>query len=154
MPSLSHHQSNEGIEYIQRRFRHPVTQNENGCWIWEGPLSTNGYARVRNDTLHTIIWYIFYGPVPKGLEVCHRCCVKRCINPNHLYAGTRKQNMSDKDMQAVYRRIRKLDSRDYETISVLFSWGWPKTEIGKIVGVSGEHVGKFLRGGLKYAKPF
>jgi hypothetical protein len=38
-----------------------------------------------------------YGSISEGLQICHRCDVKLCVNPNHLYAGTGKDNARDRE---------------------------------------------------------
>ncbi len=71
---------------------------DSGCW--ENPNSTakdywqiywNGQVRPG----HRAAWKAKNGEIPDGLCVCHRCNNKRCVNPDHLYLGTRKQNIQD-----------------------------------------------------------
>jgi hypothetical protein len=69
-----------------------------GCWLWEGTLR-NGYGVMRTHPgksyAHRLAYETYVGPIPDGLEVCHRCDVKCCINPSHLFIGTHHDNMID-----------------------------------------------------------
>jgi hypothetical protein len=74
---------------------------ETGCWLWMGYCDKNGYGRVtlgrKNAQAHRHSYSEFVGPIPKDMYVCHRCDVPSCINPDHLFLGTQKQNMLDRD---------------------------------------------------------
>lgn len=96
----------------------------NGCWIWNGYVDTNGYAKAldinyterrRVHWAHRISYVAAKGPIPDGLEIDHLCVVTRCINPDHLETVTRTENIrrvferngvNDRDVLAAQLRGR------------------------------------------------
>ena len=75
------------------------TDRETSCWIWTGWRNALGYGISGNvggfQLAHRLSYSVFKGPIPKGLCVLHKCDVPQCVNPTHLYAGTKKDNMRD-----------------------------------------------------------
>lgn len=67
-----------------------------GCWIWNGPVASNGYGRVswegRRLYAHRASYETYVGPIPVGLVIDHLCRVPRCVNPTHLEPVTAKEN--------------------------------------------------------------
>jgi hypothetical protein len=83
---------------------------ESGCWIWTASMNKKGYGRYHETggesgfTLaHRASWKMNKGPIPDGLLVCHRCDVPQCVNPDHLFLGTHKDNLYD----AIKKKGRK-----------------------------------------------
>ncbi len=71
---------------------------DNGCWQW---IRSRGgdYGKVRwlqkTISSHRASYIAFKGEVSKGLNVCHTCDNPLCVNPDHLWLGTQKQNKQD-----------------------------------------------------------
>lgn len=76
-----------------------VDIDKQGCWIWRGSPQTNGYGQIkiagRSMVAHRVSWIAHRGAIPEGLGVLHRCDVRRCCNPAHLFLGTAADNMRD-----------------------------------------------------------
>lgn len=73
--------------------------SEGECLIWQKSKRPNGYGQVNYKgqifRTHRLAYELTYGPIPPGMCVCHRCDVRACINPNHLFLGDLGDNNRD-----------------------------------------------------------
>jgi hypothetical protein len=70
------------------------------CWLWRGHKN-KGYGLFAEDGLkarkrvHRFSWELHNGAIPGGLLVCHKCDVRCCVRPDHLFLGTHQDNYDD-----------------------------------------------------------
>jgi hypothetical protein len=133
---------------------------ESGCWEWIGSILRNGYGCLgidgRTEYSHRAAFIAFKGEIPEGHDVCHKCDNRKCVNPDHLFSGTRKDNMQDCASKGRTNRthrvrgsqvaISKLTEADIPAIRALVISGKTYTEVSKIYSVTRHSISNVING--------
>lgn len=89
---------NHPLNHPDERFWSNVDRSGD-CWLWTGGCSDTGYGSIewnaRVALAHRVSYELSIGPIPDGLFVLHRCDVRACVRPEHLFLGTHLDNMRD-----------------------------------------------------------
>lgn len=132
-----------------------------GCWLWSRPPASTGYGTLwmggRNVSVHRYSWERAHGPIPQGAGyhgncVLHKCDVRACVNPDHLFLGTAGENNRDRDLKGRHRGPRgeingrrKLSGAEVAAIRSLHG-NASQREIARKFGVSQPAVSMIMTG--------
>ncbi len=137
-----------------RFWKYVDKKSKNECWNWTGTCDQNGYGQFwpyhqKAIGTHRFSWLLHYGDIPDQLWVLHTCDNRKCINPQHLWLGTRQDNM--KDMVIKNRQIKcekhpraKLTVSQVERILEL-KGKFSHRELAGMFNVSHTSIGKIHR---------
>ncbi len=88
------------VEEPEDKIMYHVDKQESGCWFWKGSKDKYGYGQIRVSgkllKTHRFAYEVYYGLFDKKLHVCHHCDQPSCVNPDHLFLGTAKDNATDR----------------------------------------------------------
>jgi hypothetical protein len=114
------------------------------CWRWTGHVKPEGYGQVtlggKKKLVHRVSYELNVGEIPIGLSVLHRCDIRSCVRPDHLFLGTHADNMADMDAKGRCDRFfkpghehpfAKLTASDVEEIRRRWTSGETQTSIAK-----------------------
>ena len=134
---------------LLKKLQSLIFVREDGCWMFLGPWNSHGYGHLSYDAhvyrAHRVSWELHKGPIPDNLNVLHKCDNRWCVNPEHLFLGTLKDNADD--MRAKGRDSygdnfgenngqAKLTEDEVRQIRQLLSSGqYTQTAIGDMFGV-------------------
>lgn len=145
---------------IERRFHEHYSPEPNtGCWLWTGKLDRAGYGVITHDfremRAHRVSWWLEYSKdLPSDVFVCHRCDVRCCVNPAHLFLGTAADNSHDCWRKgrgipgarlANGSRTARLTPGDVRAIREIAASGVPYSDIASQFSVGSNYVGMIVR---------
>ncbi|MFA7238188.1 MAG: HNH endonuclease [Phycisphaeraceae bacterium] len=121
-----------------------ISKTETGCWEWTGYLNEKGYGRLRIQGrhlyAHRLSYELFCGPLTDEQMVCHKCDNPMCCNPEHLFLGTRGDNIRDakakgRNNRGVRNRSAKLTDDDVRAIRSARASGMLQKDIASQYGL-------------------
>lgn len=134
-------------------------EKTDGCWMWRGWVNAGGYGRLPvalgHILAHRASWLLANGAIPDGLYVLHRCDVRRCVNPAHLFLGTLQENNADMRAKGRERHptigekhpAAKLTERDVHVIrEAFFGAGMSGSQIARRLGLAPVTINRIVTG--------
>ncbi len=129
---------------------------ESGCWLWVARLNKHGYGTFqigcRSCLAHRVSFEIYRSPIPEGMEILHKCDVRACVNPQHLYVGTQFENMRDRSERSSWEQAKgsqsvrsKLTEEDVLEIRRMSSAGRSYAELSERFGICKSNVATIVR---------
>jgi hypothetical protein len=136
------------LEAIALRFWRKVDQaGPDDCWTWKACVDRGGYGRItvapaeQNRLAHRVAWLLTYGEWPNGCAL-HRCDNRLCVNPSHLFEGTKAENNIDRDRKGRHRALRgssngfsRLTEESVREARACLAAGVSQSEVARRLGV-------------------
>lgn len=142
------------------RFWKRVVKNPNGCWLWAG-ATVDGYGNFLGSDQYTVLahrfsWELAHGPITdESLCVLHNCPTgdnRLCVNPDHLFLGTRADNSTDAIKKGQTRGAvgeanckAKLNAQEVLKVREMYSGGATQVALAGIFGLHQTQISKIVK---------
>lgn len=122
------------------------------CWLWTGHMTHDGYGTLRRRKIeqkkmlyaHRYAWMLTHGLIPEGELVLHRCDVRNCVNPEHLFLGSHHTNHIDMAMKE--RSTLTLTADQVREVRTRWAAGARQVDLAATFGISQSTVSRLVRG--------
>lgn len=122
------------------------------CWNWKKATNNDGYGILtfhgKAWKAHRLAYHFSNSGIPDGMVICHTCDNPKCVNPDHLYAGTQQQNVKDRvkrrrsgNLKGVNNGKAKLSESDVLKIRSACDSGDRYSDVATKFGISDSHAG-------------
>lgn len=132
------------------------------CWLWTAAQDSHGYGlfrAVHKESMvlaHRHVWKITFGEIPKGICVLHKCDTPLCVNPDHLFLGTKLDNARDRDAKGRLNdrsgenhpraTLTRSDVEEIRAIAMPVCKRGTKADLGRKFGVSIQQISAIVLG--------
>jgi hypothetical protein len=142
---------------MPQRFLTKIVFGASDCWVWRSSVDSIGYGTFPFNgevKAHRVSYRMFKGEIPDGLFVLHKCDNRQCVNPDHLFLGTQKDNMIDMaskkrgkypSLCGEKNPMAKLTKETVEEIRKMVESGSKQIDACKKFGVSPMTVSRIIR---------
>lgn len=137
---------------IAARLQGKYRIDPSGCWIWTGAVggsrSKRPQIRIHWKLFYAsrVAWELYKGPIPIGQFVCHKCDIELCINPDHMFLGSQKDNMRDASRKGRFPGRQAINEAKVKLIKTLSTQGLNQPAIAYETGIPLGTVGHVLIG--------
>jgi len=127
------------------------------CHFWIAATNKKGYGKLNNGSnnwilAHRFAWESINGMIPERMYVLHCCDNPSCVNVNHLYLGTKKDNANDRESRdrgnhasgTKHGKNKLLPSQVYEIRDAYDTGKYSFRQLGKIYGIDGKSVADII----------
>jgi hypothetical protein len=128
-------------QQLENHLQKSLVVDSNNCWLWTAAKDTKGYAvlNVRGKVVraHRLIME-YVNQTPGSLQVNHKCNIRHCINPDHLYLGTQSDNIHQAVTEGRVHPPRKTKQEIISLAKALRCLGWPLQDIADfcLIGIA------------------
>lgn len=149
-----HYVRTKFVPVIDRIMRKTIKTDT--CWLWQGSKGKMGHGQIICDRnvherrfiqmTHRLMWEHVNGPVPEGMCVLHRCDVPNCVNPDHLFIGTKADNSADMVAKGRSKRGEDLPQTKLteDQVRIIRESDEPQSKIAKRFGISQGRVSAII----------